>query len=82
MYEKAFTERKSLVHKISHTKEKPHKCNLCDNEFSTSSGLTNHKRTHTKEKPFICNLSNNVFYNGSDLTKHIISHNGGGNFLI
>ena len=41
-------------HIITHSEEKPIKCDSCDAEFARLAHLTNHHRTHTGEKPFEC----------------------------
>ena len=44
----AFTDFGHLTrHKITHTREKPFKCNKCNKAFTDSGHLTRHKITHT-----------------------------------
>lgn len=57
--EKAFAAAAHLViHKRSHTGEKPFKCLYegCHSTFSHSGTLVVHGRTHTRERPFIVRL--------------------------
>ena len=59
----------------THTKEKPHKCSLCDKSFAVLNTLNNHMRTHTKEKPYPCSFCNKSFgHNASRLRHEIGTH--------
>ena len=41
-------------HYLTHTGERPHKCNECGRGFYTREHVKRHKLVHTGEKPFLC----------------------------
>ena len=46
---------------LTHTREKPFKCNQYDPLFTTLILIKDHDRTHKGEKPFECNQCDPLF---------------------
>ncbi|ORY43516.1 hypothetical protein BCR33DRAFT_766685 [Rhizoclosmatium globosum] len=64
------------VHTRVHTGDRPHKCTLCENSYTTSSRLKIHMRSHTNEAPYICEYPNcgKRFKSNSNLAQHSRVH--------
>lgn len=45
----------------SHSKERPHKCTVCERGFKTLTSLQNHVNTHTGTKPYQCRSCPSAF---------------------
>jgi len=48
-------------HLKSHSKERPHKCDICGRGFKTGTSLNNHFNTHTGTKPHHCRKCTSSF---------------------
>jgi len=58
------------------TREKPHKCDVCDKSFVHLGSLTVHQHKHTGEKPYQCDVCEMSYADSSSLTVHKRTHTG------
>ena len=59
---------------LTHTKEKPHECEICKKKFSKKSSLNVHIRIHTGDRPFACDVCHRRFTTSSNRNTNLRSH--------
>ncbi|KAK7080818.1 hypothetical protein SK128_020995 [Halocaridina rubra] len=71
-----YGKRYLKLHMLTHTGERPFKCDVCDSRFVQRSHLITHMKKHTGERKFSCSTCNKTFSLKSTLVTHQRTHTG------
>lgn len=65
-----------MIHKRTHTSEKPLDCPLCETPFSSYKSLRSHMVSHSDQRPFSCEVCSRKFKRNNELNMHMKIHSG------
>ena len=73
----AKTNQSLGAHMSKHSSERPYSCEVCGQQFKTSSNLKNHSIIHTQyEKKYICKFCDKAFRASTNMRTHERIHTG------
>ncbi|XP_071445622.1 zinc finger protein 431-like [Hetaerina americana] len=73
----SFVKKQHLMrHILTHTEEKPHRCEMCSRAFTQNSNLKRHMLTHTGEGSHRCEICSRAFAHNIGLKRHLLTHTG------
>nr|XP_015834156.1 PREDICTED: zinc finger protein OZF isoform X39 [Tribolium castaneum] len=61
-------------HLLSHTKDFPHKCDMCDRGFPSKCSLAIHKRAAHEERHLVCEYCAKTFSDNQQFRRHVEKH--------
>ncbi|ERL90343.1 hypothetical protein D910_07692 [Dendroctonus ponderosae] len=61
-------------HLLTHPRERPHACSICNRIFERKSDLVQHRKKHAKQNQNICNICQQEFICCKRLRLHLITH--------
>ena len=65
-------------HRMIHTGEQPHRCNVCGTTFNQLDNLRRHQvRLHAGQRPFQCDMCEQAYSRRRNLKRHWLTHSGG-----
>ena len=62
-----------MVHRRSHTGDKPYQCPSCSLKFTSSGNLKTHMKLHVGTREFACHLCDKAYPRADTLKRHILS---------